>query len=341
MVAAVETMAYAAEGGLPWHGLGHPVSNDITVDEMLTVAGLDWTVSKRPLYFPKTVAEGERNALRVVPGEYALVRDSDESVLDTVGENYNPVQNRDIFEFFRRFCEAGDMKMETAGSLRDGRFTWALARFDASFKVGRGDETRGYVLLSQPHQFGYSLTAALTPVRVVCWNTLSYALGSSLDGSTGNSTARFRMVHSRVFDEQVRAEAELALGLASEQMKALGHAAEYLASKRAREDAVMHYFRALVGQEQPEDDTEAAAAERAEDDSRTVRLFRENLLDAPGQGVDGARDTWWGAYNATSYVVDHVLGRTQDTRLHSAWFGRGASLKRNALLKAMDYAEAA
>ena len=196
MAHAVETMAYRLEGGLPWHGLGVPVDNDITIDDMLVRAGLDWSVSKRALYYPKRTVEGAPTELRIAPEEYALIRDSDEVMLDTVGANYKPVQNRDVLDFFKRFVKAGDMQMETAGSLKGGKFIWALARINESFKIGgkHGDETRGYLLLSQPHQFGFSMTAALTPVRVVCWNTINYALGSKLDGSSGGrTTASFRM----------------------------------------------------------------------------------------------------------------------------------------------------
>lgn len=338
MSAHVESMAYAGE--TPWHGLGTPVDNTIAVGDMLERAGLNWTVSKRPLYFPKVVAEGAPTSLRIVPDEFALVRDSDEAVLDTVGPSFKPVQNSDIFTFFKRFVEAGDMQLETAGSLKGGRFTWVLARIDAGFNLGN-DETRGYLLLSSPHQFGYSLTVALTPVRVVCWNTINYALGRSLDGSGGNSSARFRMVHSRDFNDTVKAEAELALGLAGEQMKQYGHVAELLSSRVAKEDATIDFFRSVLRLDEPEDDTEDAAAQQVEEDNRRMKRLKEALASAPGQNLDSSRDTWWGAYNAVTYVVDHEMGRTSDNRLFSAWYGQGANTKRRALELAVEYADAA
>jgi len=337
MTAHVETMAYAGE--TPWHGLGIPVDNDISVGDMLEKAGLNWTVSKRPLYFPKVVADGAPSKLRIVPDEFALVRDNDEMVLDTVGPSFKPVQNSDIFSFFKRFVEAGDMHMETAGSLNGGRFIWALARIDTGFNLGN-DETRGYLLLSSPHQFGFSLTVALTPVRVVCWNTINYALGRSLDGSNGNTSARFRMVHSRDFNDQVKAEAELALGLAGEQMKEYGHIAELLSSRVAKEADTFDFFRSVLRIEETEDDTEEAAAQAAEEDNRRMRRLKEALATAPGQNLDSSRDTWWGAYNAVTYVVDHEAGRTQDNRLFSAWYGQGSATKRRALELAVEFAGA-
>lgn len=335
----VETLAYRAEGGLPWHGLGNPVANDMTTDDMLDAAGLRFTVSKQPLYFP-TAQEGGKWKMKVVPDEFALIRDDSQMVLDTVGSNFKPVQNADVMAFFKRFVEAGDMQLETAGSLKGGRFVWALARINESFTVGKegyGDETRGYVLLSQPHQFGYSMTAALTPVRVVCWNTINAALGTKLDGTGGSNSASFRMVHSRAFDDNVKAEAERALGLAHDGMKAFGHTAEMLSEVGAKDDDLTEYFHQVlrIEQEEPEEGEEDA------DEHRNVKRFRESLISAPGAELPTAKGTWWGAFQATTHTVDHVLGRTQDNRLYSAWYGRGSTIKRRALELAVDFAKAA
>jgi phage/plasmid-related protein TIGR03299 len=185
----IESIAWTNE--VPWHGLGVEVSDDLTADEMLVKAGLDWTVSKRPLYFPKV--NTERTELKLIPNKFALTRDSDESTLDVVGDSYKPVQNADALDFFKRFVDSGDMKMETAGSLRNGQFIWGLAKIQESFNVGAGDEDRieGYLLLTQPHKFGFSMVAALTPIRVVCMNTMKMALGEKLNGRTAVLLACF------------------------------------------------------------------------------------------------------------------------------------------------------
>lgn len=337
---AVETMAYRAEGGLPWHGLGEPVANNMTTREMLVKAGLDWTVSKQPLYFPTKQEDGKWK-MRVVPDEFALIRDSDQTVLDTVGSNFKPVQNADIFDFFKRFVEAGDMQLETAGSLKGGRFTWCLARINESFTVGKkgyGDETRGYLLLSAPHQFGFSLTAALTPVRVVCWNTINYALGAKLDGTAGQNTASFRMVHSREFNDNVKSEAERALGLAHEGMSTFSHTASMLSEIGAKDDDVTDYFHQVLRLEVDEAEQQE---QEPEEEHRNVKRFRESLISAPGADLPTAKGTWWGAFQATTHTVDHVLGRTNDNRLYSAWYGRGSTIKRRALELAVDFAKAA
>jgi phage/plasmid-like protein (TIGR03299 family) len=333
---AVETMAYRADGGLPWHGLGEPVSNDISVDEMLKVADLDWTVSKRPLYFRKQT-EGEKIAMRIAPGEYGLVRDTDEAFFDTVGENWTPTQNRDAVEFFTRFVKAGDMQMETMGSLKGGRFIWALARIGESFKIGNGiDETRAYLLLSSPHQFGFSLTAALTPVRVVCWNTITAALGHRLDGKNKGG-ATFRMTHARAFDDDMKAKAEQALGLAHAEMQTFSHTAEMLSGVGAKVSDVMDYYHDVMQIEREQPDPEGEDTEVKI--NSTIKRFADSLTFAPGQDIPTAKGTWWGAFNSVTYTVDHELCLTSDTRLHSAWYGYGAGLKRRALELAVNYAE--
>ena len=111
MAHEVETMAYAGE--VPWHGLGVQVIDDLTPAQMLDKAGLDWTVDKIPTYV-------DYNGQKIPTEDSALVRSSDGKILSVVSGEWNPVQNHEAFEFFHDFVMAGDMKMHTAGSLREG-----------------------------------------------------------------------------------------------------------------------------------------------------------------------------------------------------------------------------
>ena len=117
MAHMVETMAYAGE--LPWHGLGVKVIDDLSPEQMMQKAGVDWKVEKQAL----VTTAGSK-----VKSKQALVRTSDGSVLDVVGKGWNPVQNAEAFNFFEEYVRAGDMKMHTAGSLNDGKMVWALAK---------------------------------------------------------------------------------------------------------------------------------------------------------------------------------------------------------------------
>ena len=170
----IETMAWANDE--PWHKLGVKVRSDLTPLEMMQEAQLDWTVSKRPSYTIDSPDWSDDVGLMQAEDTFHIVRDSDNTILSHCGKGYIPIQNEKVFEFFKRFTEAGHMTMETAGSLRDGKEIWGLAKISNDFELVGGDEIKGYLLINQPHVAGKSMTIKLTPIRVVCNNTLTMAL---------------------------------------------------------------------------------------------------------------------------------------------------------------------
>ena len=314
MVAAVETMAYA--GQVPWHGLGVEVPSDLTPDQMLEKAGLDWTVSKKPL----TYAHEGRN---VQAGKkMALVRDTDGKFLDVVSEAWNPLQNSEAFDFFNDFVGAGDMEMHTAGSLNDGKMIWALAKIKgAVFEAVKGDVVESYLLFANPHKFGACITVQGTDVRVVCNNTLNYALGMDSDRLV-------RVNHRQVFEaDQVKET----LGVAKEKLETYKEAAQFLASKRYTADSIVEYFNEVF----PSMSYNNNADEKT---SRQAKRCAEVIDSQPG--AEFARGSYWQAFNAVTYLTDHDLGRSADTRLTSAWFGTNRKKKQSALETAVKFAEA-
>jgi phage/plasmid-like protein (TIGR03299 family) len=334
MVDAIEKMAYTRSGGVPWHGMGEPVSDKLTPAEMAVAAKLNWRVSKRQMFFKK--ADGE---LATMLDKFALVRDSDESLLTIVSKIYKEVQNEDALDFFKKFVKEGHMQMETAGALWHGRYIWALARVNKDFTLGKGsqaDTVKSYILLCQPHAIGRAMIIQFTPIRVVCWNTLQMALGSSLKGKKH----AFRMPHSIAFTDAVKQEAAEALGIAIEQMAEFKEAATLLAKKRATEQQSHEYFREVL-----KIDAKAAAAAKEDEepvkDSRLLTKFKRALTYAPGQDLNTSKGTWWGSLNAVSYVIDHEIGNDRDTALATAWFGTRALTKRRALVLALEKAEKA
>jgi phage/plasmid-like protein (TIGR03299 family) len=324
MTDAVETMAWTGE--TPWHGLGEKVSNDLTPIQMLKAAHLDWKVVKRELYFQKNDGEKEK-----VEDKFGLIRESDESFLSVVGKTWKPVQNEVAIDFFKKFVEAGHMTMETAGSLWDGRYIWALARIGSDFSLSKTDKVHGYLLLMSPHVFGHSMAIQFTPIRVVCWNTLTYALGSKLKGDGSG----FRMPHSTEFNDSVKAQAEVALGLAKEQMIEFKEASILLTKAKAKPEDVEQYFCEVL-----HFDPKDAVKKKNGDDKepRMLPKFREALTFAPGQQLNTANGTWWGAVNAVTAVIDHQAGRERSTALKAAWVGGHVNLKQRAFQLALDRA---
>ena len=307
MVNGVAQMAYAGE--LPWHGLGQQVSDDVTTDGMMKAAGLDWSVAKQPMYYMDDLGEmGE------VPGKSALVRSSDNKVMDIVGQDWNPVQNAEAFEFFREFVDTGDMKMHTAGSLKDGKMVWALAKVNDGFtiKTAQGeDSVESYLLFSNPHQYGKSIDVRFTPIRVVCNNTLTLSLNQNVDQYV-------RMGHQRPFNAE---DAMATLGMAHKKLETYKEAAEYLCQKSYTTDDMLNYFNQVF----------PSASDR---DSNKSREAQEVMHTQAGAAL--GEGTFWQLFNTVTYMTDHTLGRNSDTRLQSAWYGQNQNVKKKALELAVN-----
>jgi phage/plasmid-like protein (TIGR03299 family) len=323
MAHKVETMAYANQ--VPWHGLGNAVNDDLTPMEMLKAASLDWSVSKRELH----------TVIGSIPlvDHYGLVRSSDDKVLGICGKDYIPTQNEQAFEFFERFTKAGQMNMETAGSLDGGRHVWALAKLNRGFTLGGVDRVEGYLLLSSPHIWGKSLTAMFTEIRVVCNNTLTCALNSGGE--------RFRMPHTKAFTAEVQQSAATALGLSIDILRRHEDEARVMSSAPAESELVTQFFMELFAKK-THDELFAAGANHGDwlnQSPRTVTRLRELYHLSPGSDLKTANGTWWGAFNSVTRFVDHEMGRDRDTSLTSAWFGPRAALKQKARTLAINNAK--
>lgn len=163
MAAEVESMFYVRE--VPWHGLGTKVAEALSSVDALATAGLDWEVVQKELFTKDGI---------LVKNQYANVRESDQTVLGVVSERYRIIQNREAFAFTDELLGKG-VRYETAGSLREGRRTWILARLPKTLQI-QGDKIMPYLVFSNAHDGSSAVKVAMTPVRVVCNNTLNYAL---------------------------------------------------------------------------------------------------------------------------------------------------------------------
>lgn len=309
MIDGQASMAWAGE--TPWHGLGTKVSNDLTPEQMLKAANLDWSVTPVPAF---ATIGGEQ----VDIGRSALVRDRDNKVLDVITNDWIPNQNADAFEFFNDFVAAGEMEMHTAGSLRDGQIVWALAKIKEGFDLFGGDTIESYLLFTNPHKYGHSIDVRFTPIRVVCNNTLSLSLGMK-------SEKMVKVSHRNEFDGDAVKET---LGIAKEKLQSYKEMAAYLGSKRYNDENIVDYFKRVF----PVSGEKKEISKNAE-----IAL---NIMDQQ-PGAEYAEGTWWQAFNAVTFMTDHVIGRSADTRLQSAWYGYNKGLKTKALETAVEFADAA
>ena len=311
-------MAYA--GDEPWHGLGVKVSPDLSPEQMLQAAGLDWTVDPVPL-FADILDEGDRR--RLPTGHRALVRSSDKRVIDVITDDWNPVQNHEAFQFFNDFVAAGDMEMHTAGSLKDGRIVWALAKVSESFELFDGrDRIDAYLHFTNPHQYGQSVDIRFTPIRVVCNNTLSLSLSMK-------SKNVVKVSHRREFDGDMVKET---LGIAKHKLAQYKEMAQHLSAKRYKGEDVVDYFGRVF--------PVLTQKEKSKKDlSKSAELARELMHTQPGANFGAG--SFWQLFNTVTYMTDHVIGKSVDSRLTSAWYGANRNLKTKALELAVEMADAA
>lgn len=306
MAHLVETMAYA--GDVPWHGLGIPVRSDLTPDQMLKKAGLDWEVAKVQPYYPW------KQGVKPL-SKQALIRLSDGMELSVVSEDWTPNQNKTAFEFFHEFVMEGDMSMNTAGSLMNGRMVWALAKINDGFTIAGKDRVDSYLLFSNPHMYGKSIDVRFTPIRVVCHNTLTLSLA-------GKSDLGIKISHRNAFNKDF---VKRTLGIAKRELNTYQSMAEFMAGKKYTKDNVVEYFKRVFPTTSSKPMSDNAA-----------RAFK---MTEAQPGAEFAAGSWWQPFNAVTYMIDHHIGRTQETRLYNSWYGTMRDKKRIALDMAVEYAE--
>jgi phage/plasmid-like protein (TIGR03299 family) len=178
----------------PWHNLGQIVSEYPTSFEAIVHAGLDYEVIKTPLF--TQYLENEKIA---VPELYSTLRTDTKSVLGVVGKEYQIVQNTDAFSFFDAIAGAHGVLYETAGALGRGERIFITAKLPDYIRVGKDDLIEKYLFLTTSHDGSGSITAAFTPIRIVCANTLNAALRTQTNTvrirHTTNAKSRLEQAH--------------------------------------------------------------------------------------------------------------------------------------------------
>ncbi|MCD7998343.1 MAG: DUF932 domain-containing protein [Clostridiales bacterium] len=166
MSAEVETMFYTREK--PWHGLGVRVEEAPSSEDALIMAGLNWRVVQRPIMTEEGIE---------VPGYRVNLRKSDNRILGIVTDRYRVVQNEEAFAFTDALIGEG-VTYETAGSLQEGKRVWLLAKLPEDY-VMCGDAVTPYLVFMNSFDGTGAIKVAMTPVRVVCQNTLNLALSTA------------------------------------------------------------------------------------------------------------------------------------------------------------------
>ena len=300
--------AIAYAGQTPWHNLGQQLTPGASIETWTREAGLAYTVLESPVLYKTEAA----SAPEVFKGRKVLHRSDTGGALAVVSDGYHVVQPAEVMGFFEKLVEIGGFQLETAGVLSHGKRVWGLARVNDGAEIIGGDVVRPYVLLGTSYDGTMATVAKFTSVRVVCHNTITAALGS------GESV---RVLHSERFDaDRVRQD----LGIVADAWDRFLIQSRQLAGEPlSATDADMFVRSLLEPYKSPGVPVSESRAYR-----RILELFNGKAIGSDIPGVVGTR---WGMLNAVTELVDHERGRSDNTRIESAWFGTGAALKNRAL----------
>jgi phage/plasmid-like protein (TIGR03299 family) len=331
----IETMFSVKE--TPWHGLGTIVQEAPTTADAIKLAGLDWRVKTVPLFITSHSSDAEvgesvnYNGPATRVGAQAVVRESDGRVLGQhVGPTWTPLQNTEAFGWFDPLIQAGDCRLETAGSLREGERVWVLAAINTPAAViGRNDEVKSFLLLSNSHDGSLAIRVGFTPIRVVCANTLAMAHGDS-----ASKLLRVRHTKNVVKTLEVLRDT---INVLTQEFQATAEQYRFLASKRVNPADLRKYMKVVLGLS----DSKKAEGELTTRSKNIMAAVLENFNGGKGANLESSRGTWWGAYNAVTEYLSYTRGRNDNNRLNALWFGDAANLNRAAFTTALELATAA
>ena len=341
--------------GTPWETLGSIIPRGASVREMLQAAGLDWRVIRAKSYTeidmddlegftPETLPPGAihdpfQGTVRLLNEKsFSLVRATDLAILSPfVGPRYKEIQNETAFEVFAEFIEAGQMTMETAGSLANGRHIWGLAKTGHGFELADGTRIESYFLLLQSHFYGYALKAMWTPIRFPGGGSLVQSINKKGVGGSVNQT--YTMSHASKFDAKRIQEIKEVVGIAERSMEDFRGKAEFMARSAVSPEAGILYLIncfdtdlpgrcKVAGEDVPRTFAEIQGSSLANRNLKKVaRMLDRTYRDGNG--------TAWGCWTAVQDAYDHELGHGESTRLENAWLGKNRDNK----LQAFNLAE--
>lgn len=306
-------------GEVPWHGLGVSLNKPATAEEALKLAGLNFQVEKVPTFY------NYNDRMAKMEDRFAIVRKDTQMYLGNVGARYTPVQNSDLFTFFDPIVDRDEAIYHTAGVIDDGRKIWLLAKMPDHITI-KDEKIEKYVLLHSAHDGSSPLIAKLTPVRVVCNNTLSTALSEA--------GAEVRIKHTKTVLDRLE-EAHNVLQIVNKVTEQLSTIFTKMSEVQLRGNVLDDYLaQVFPGTVNPETNEVSTRTKN------TREKVRELVTVGIGMDSDAAKNTLWGAYNAVVEYADHSKfdgGDSPNDRADSIWFGSSRQLTDVAFEKALAF----
>lgn len=312
-----------------WHNLGQVVQEYPTSEEAIKYAGLDYEVVKSPLFTKSTGIIETSNGIEVsgtelhVPDYFANIRSDNNAVLGVVGRDYHIIQNREAFNFFDAVVGGGEgILYETAGALGNGERIFITAKLPGYIRIGNGDDvTEKYIFLTTSHDGSGSITAAFTPIRIVCQNTLNASLR--------NMSNVVRIKHTAGAKQRLE-DAHRVMGLANTLTDQLEGIFNQWAKVAVTDSEVKKLIQLALC---PNKETLDLLHKGAEDELSTV--FKNTVEDAfayamisDTQQMDTTKGTLFGAYNAVTGYYQNVRSyRDDEAKLQSIVLGGTAQAR--------------
>lgn len=296
-------------GETPWHKLGQHFLTPPSTDEALVAAGLNWEVQLRPLFNE----QGRKSTHK------EIFRCDTNTALGVVGPSYHPLQNTQAFGFFQPLVESGLLAYETAGVLQDGKKVWILAKVAGDpMQIAKDDIVDRYVLLSNSHDGTMAIRVGYTPIRVVCNNTLTMALGS-----TDSQLLRIRHTTNAT---TALAEIQKVMKVADASFEATAEQFRRLTQLQVNEKDLDKYIRIVFDLKSEEDQKRESKIL-----GRVIELFEGGR----GNDLPSIKGTAWAAYQGVTEYLQYEAGKSEESRLNSLWFGQNAARNKKALNQAL------
>lgn len=302
----------------PWHGLGQIVSDYPTSTEALQFAGLDYVVEKHKLYTQRNEYENPQIA---VPDYFATIRTDTDTVFGVVGKDYEVIQNTDAFSFFDAIVGGDGIQYETAGALGKGERIFITAKLPSYIKVGRDDLIEQYLFLTTSHDGYGSITAAFTPIRIVCNNTLNAAMH--------NHTNSIKIRHTANAKERLE-QAHKVMGISNQLSIQLEEVFNNWTRVRITDPELQQLIRlAMVPNKEVLQNIQACKwNELSTCFNNMCNAVYEYALTSPTQQTETTVGTLFGAYNAVTGYFQNVRSYKDDeAKLKSLLYGGTAQIK--------------
>ena len=305
-----------------WHRLGTTVADSFTAEDAMTIGHLGgWNVRKTPLATTDITDDGVTTI--EVPDRFATVRTNPftgaSEALGVVGNHYTPIQNEDHAEFLNALVDESGAHFETAGSLRGGREVFVTMKMPDHIMIGDCDPVDQYIAAVNSHDGTSSFRIMVTPVRVVCANTLAVALRSN----KGVLSIR----HTRNATQAI-GEARRALDLSFAYLEDFQAEAERMIQTSLTKAQFSKIITAEFGAEA--DASKAVQTRRGNVVEQMMTLFAEAGTQK------GVRNTRWAGYNAITEYADHFQpvfakgGNEAEMRAQRVILGAGDDIKQRA-----------